>query len=67
MIEYFLYLYLYGAGDGIGSVPVFPGNGQSLFLEKSSLGNIEYENHDIAIAMSSSQADPVLGLNILQG
>ena len=25
------------------------------------------ENHDIAIAMSSSRADPVLGLNILQG
>ena len=25
------------------------------------------ENHDIAIAMSSSHADPVLGLNILQG
>ena len=29
--------------------------------------NIRYENHDIAIAMSSSLADPVLGLNILQG
>ena len=26
-----------------------------------------YENHDIAIAMSYSRADPVLGLNILQG
>ena len=26
---------------------------------------IKYENHDIAIAMSSSRADPVLGLNIL--
>ena len=26
-----------------------------------------YENHDIAIAMSSSLAYPVLGLNILQG
>ena len=25
-----------------------------------------YENHDITIAMSSSRADPVLGLNILQ-
>ena len=25
------------------------------------------ENHDIAIAMSSSRAVPVLGLNILQG
>ena len=25
------------------------------------------ENHDIAIAMSPSRADPVLGLNILQG
>ena len=25
------------------------------------------ENHDISIAMSSSLADPVLGLNILQG
>ena len=25
------------------------------------------ENHNIAIAMSSSRADPVLGLNILQG
>ena len=25
------------------------------------------ENHDIAIAMSFSRADPVLGLNILQG
>ena len=25
------------------------------------------ENRDIAIAMSSSRADPVLGLNILQG
>ena len=25
------------------------------------------ENHDIAIAMSSSRADPMLGLNILQG
>ena len=24
-----------------------------------------YENHDIAIAMSSSRADPLLGLNIL--
>ena len=29
--------------------------------------NITYENHDIAIAMSSSCADPALGLNILQG
>ena len=28
---------------------------------------ILHENHDIAIAMSSSRADPVLGLNILQG
>ena len=28
---------------------------------------IFHENHDIAIAMSSSGADPVLGLNILQG
>ena len=28
---------------------------------------VEDENHDIAIAMSSSRADPVLGLNILQG
>ena len=27
--------------------------------------NIIYENHDIAIAMSSIHADPVLGLNIL--
>ena len=27
--------------------------------------NIKYENHDIAIAMSPSRADPVLGLNIL--
>ena len=26
-----------------------------------------YENHDIAITMSSSRADPVLGLRILQG
>ena len=26
-----------------------------------------YKNHDIAIAMSSPHADPVLGLNILQG
>ena len=26
--------------------------------------NIEYENRDMAIAMSSSRADPVLGLNI---
>ena len=26
-----------------------------------------YENYDIAIAMSSSCADPILGLNILQG
>ena len=25
------------------------------------------ENHDNAIAMSSSHADPVMGLNILQG
>ena len=25
------------------------------------------ENHDIAIAMSSSLSDPVLGLNIQQG
>ena len=25
------------------------------------------ENHDIAIALSSSRADTVLGLNILQG
>ena len=25
------------------------------------------ENHDIAFAMSSLRADPVLGLNILQG
>ena len=31
------------------------------------LQNLKYENHDIAIAMSSSLADPVLGLNILQG
>ena len=29
------------------------------------LSFIVYENHDIAIAMSSSRADPVLGLNIL--
>ena len=28
------------------------------------LGNIFYENCDIAIAMSSSCADPLLGLNI---
>ena len=28
--------------------------------------NINHENHDIAIAMSSSRADPVLGSNILQ-
>ena len=28
---------------------------------------VKDENHDIAIAMSSSLADPVLGLNILQG
>ena len=26
-----------------------------------------HENHDIPIAMSSSRADPVIGLNILQG
>ena len=26
---------------------------------------IIYENHNIAIAMSSSRADPMLGLNIL--
>ena len=29
--------------------------------------NIIHENHNIAIAMSSSHADPMLGLNILQG
>ena len=29
--------------------------------------SIEYENNDIAIAMPSSRADPMLGLNILQG
>ena len=28
---------------------------------------LNYENHDIAIAMSSSRADPILGLNILRG
>ena len=28
------------------------------------LPNMIYENHDIAIAMSSSRADPLLGLNI---
>ena len=27
----------------------------------------KYENQDIAIAISYSRADPVLGLNILQG
>ena len=34
-----------------------------LFLE--NLKYFEYENHDIAIAMSPTRADPVLGLNIL--
>ena len=29
--------------------------------------NIHHKNHNIAIAISSSLADPVLGLNILQG
>ena len=31
---------------------------------KVMLGGTEYENRDMAIAMSSSRADPVLGLNI---
>ena len=38
-----------------------------LFTQKFFLRNKNNENHDIAIAMSSSLADPVLGLNILQG
>ena len=37
------------------------------FLGFSGVCFIYYENHDITIAMSSSRADPVLGLNILQG
>ena len=36
-------------------------------LEKALIEICMYENHDIAIAMSSSLADPVLGLNIRQG
>ena len=36
-------------------------------LQKTRINNNMNENHDIAIAMSSSLADPVLGLNILQG
>ena len=31
------------------------------------LDNIQCENHNNAIVMSSSRPDPVLGLNILQG
>ena len=33
----------------------------------SGITNIVHENHDIAIVMSPSRADPVLGLNNLQG
>ena len=36
-------------------------------MENLSKLFIYNENHDIAIAMSSSRADPMLGLNILQG
>ena len=42
--------------------------GHRVCLRGSVTGLIDrYENHDIAIAMSSSRADTVLGLNILQG
>ena len=37
------------------------------FMKKDQIPNNLNENHDIAIAMSSSLADPELGLNILQG
>ena len=40
----------------------------NVFIRVAALaGGILRFNHDIAIAMSSSRAVPVLGLNILQG
>ena len=41
---------------------VFP-----LLAKLKIVKNIKYENHFIAIVMSSSLDDPMLGLNILQG
>ena len=34
---------------------------------KTQIRNKIYENHDITTTMSSSRADPVLGLNIVHG
>ena len=40
---------------------------QPFIVKDVSISINNYKNHDIAIAMSSSRAVPVLGLNILQG
>ena len=37
---------------------------ESTLLKPCSARPLSYENRDMAIAMSSSRADPVLGLNI---
>ena len=51
------------------NIPLLSQGGYNIRLTKMLTSYIIfiYENRDIAITMSFSRADPVLGLNILQG